>query len=254
MIKIVDVNDVQLNKLKCFILEDKTKESTTHLFHYNGEKKVFKLFRDGINVDNKVAKMNLLNERLKNVDKIVTAETLIRHNGKIIGYTMPFIKGNLFTCLTFRKRKNILVLKEVSKTLKELHKLGIVCADIVLNTMVDENGNVHLIDYDNFAIDDLKVDTKNVILQKYEEIIENFDYHFDNYLLNLFTLNILTKISTRFLEYQYAENPDYFNFKDKEIRDIIEKTFNLKDVYKEDLIVDKIESKKDFKKIKRKIF
>lgn len=254
MIKIIDVNESELNSLKYYRIQKKSKESTVHPFCYNNENKIFKLFKKDINIDNKVTKMNLLNDRLKNINNVVTAETLIQYDGKIIGYTIPFIQGELFNCLSFRKSKNILILKQISEKLKELHKLDIICADFINNIIVDENGIAHLIDYDNFAIDDLKVDTKNIYLQKYEEITDTIDYRFDYYLLNLFTLNILTKISTRYLEDQYIENPHYFNFKNPEIRNIIKQTFKLNDIYNEDLIIDKIENKKDLKKIKRKIF
>lgn len=254
MIKIVDVNEEQLNKLKYFMLEQESMESTVHPFYYKGEKKAFKLFKKNIDVENKVVKMKLLNERLKGIDQVITAEVFIRYQGKIIGYIMPFINGKMFNCLTFNRKKNILILKRVAEILKIVHKLNIVCADILLNVIVDDQGIPYLIDYDNFAIDDLKVDTKNLLLQEYELKVEEFDYHFDDYLLNLFTINILTKISSDYLKFQYRTNPSIFNFKDDEIRNIVENTLDIKDRYEEDLIVDKIESKKDLKKIKHKLF
>ena len=252
MIKIVDITDEQLEKLKYLENKNESMESTTHPFYDNDKKKIFKLFKENTNIDNKVAKMELLNERLKDIEQVVTAESFIRYKGKIIGYTMTYINGKMFGCLTFNKKKNILVLKKIAEILKELHELNIVCADIINNVIVDKDGNPYLIDYDNFAVDNLKVDLKNLLLQKYEKDTKSFDYHFDNYLLNIFTLNILTKIHTPYIKMQYIANPHYFNFRDKEIRDIIDKTFDLNDVYTEDLIVDKINSKKDLKKIKLK--
>ena len=47
--------------------------------------------------------------------------------------------------------------------------------------------------------------------------------------------------------------PELFTFKDDEINKIVRNTFNLKDSYDEDFIVDKIHTDKDFKKIKHKI-
>ena len=88
---------------------------------------------------------------------------------------------------------------------------------------------------------------------QYESITKTFDYHFDNYTLNLFTLTILTTIQTDYLKLQYSANPKYFNFKDHEINRIVKNTFSLKDTYKEDLIVNKINSKKDLKKVKAKL-
>lgn len=254
MIKIIDVTDEQLNKLKYFKFEEESMESTVHPFYYNGEKKVFKLFKEKININNKVAKMQLLNERLKNHKNVVTQEAFIKYNGKIIGYTMPFINGKLYNGLDFNRKQNISILKTISQYLKQLHASNIICGDFINNIIIDNNNIPILIDYDNFAIDNLKIDTKNIYLKNYEKVIKNIDYHFDNYLMNLFTLSIITKIHTIFLEEEYYSNPDYFNFKDKEIKEIVENTFNLNDTYSQHLIIDKIESKKDLKKIKLKIF
>ena len=44
------------------------------------------------------------------------------------------------------------------------------------------------------------------------------------------------------------------NFKDKEINDIFNNTMNLEKIYNEELIIDKINSTKDLKKIKTRFF
>ena len=46
MIRIVDVNEAQLIQLKSYIFETETMGSTTHPFYHEGEKKVFKLFKN----------------------------------------------------------------------------------------------------------------------------------------------------------------------------------------------------------------
>lgn len=252
--KIFRINDKQLEKLTEYTLEKDTEESTIHPFVENKKKKIFKLFKDPNNIENKTKKIILLNERLENNDSVVKADALIKYNGTIIGYTMPVVNGDKFTALSFRKKKNIEVLKEISKQLKILHKLNIVCGDLTNNIMVTKDGTPYFIDYDNFAIDDLEIDVKNGLLQNYEDKIKKFDYHYDYYELNMYTLSILTKIGTRFLESQYNYHTHKFIFNDDEINNIIKNTFKLNKFYKEDLIVDKIETKKDLKKIKPRLF
>ena len=252
--KYMDIDKETLNKLTEKRFETETYESTVHPFTYNNSKKVFKLFKEGINIGNKIKKIVLLNDRLKNIDFVVTAECIIKYNGKPIGYIMPYIDGKIFDSLTFRKKDNILILKDIAQKLKELHKLGIICGDLIDNIMVDSNKNIYFIDYDNFAIDNLTIDSKTNLLKDYEKKVEIFDYKFDNYLLNLITLSIITKIYTQCLKLQYRINYGKFNFRDDEINQIVENTFKLTESYDEDLIVDKIESKKDLKKIKTRFF
>lgn len=252
--KYINIDKGILNKLTEKRFELETRESTTHLFVENNKKKVFKLFKEGINIDNKVKKIILLNDRLKKIDFVVTAESIVMHEGKPIGYIMPYIDGDLFDSVTFKKKDSILILKDIAKKLKELHKLGIVCGDLISNIMIDSNKNVYFIDHDNFSIDNLNIDTKTILLKEYEQEIKNFDYKFDNYLLNLITLEIITNIHTHYLKLQYIVSYNKFDFRDDEINDIVKNTFVLNESYEEDLIVDKIETKKDFKKIKTRIF
>ena len=252
--KYIEIDKNGINKLTEKILTKKTAESTAHPFIDNGKQKLFKLFKEGIDIDNKTKKIILLNDRLKDVDFVITAESIVKYNGKVIGYIMPYINGQVFNSLSFRKKDNILVLKDISQKLKELHKLGIVCGDILHNILVDSNKNVYFIDHDNFSIDGLPIDTKNFFLQEYEKQIKTFDYKFDNYLLNILTLSIITKVQAYYINLYYNKNCENFNFRDDEINKIVRNTLNLNVPYEEDLIVDKIETKKDFKKIKTRFF
>lgn len=258
MLRIIDINEEKFKEMTNYIYDKKTAESTVHLFIENGNKKVFKIFKTysnkPINIDNKVKKMFLLNERLKNIDYVIKAENIIRYKDKIIGYTMGYKDGEIFETYTFNKKINIILLKKASEKLKELHNLGIVCADMPGNILVDKDKNIFFIDYDNFAIDNLQVDTKNIFLQDYEKIFKNFDNKFDYYLFNLFTLSIIKKFCITYIDFAYLEVPKKFKFKDQEINRIIENTFNLnrngKDSYDEDLIIDHI----NVKKIRRRLF
>lgn len=229
-------------------------ESDIYLFNENGESKAVKIFKNNNTLNNKLKKIYLMNNRLKNCDYVVKAEKLVTYNNDIIGYSMPLVNGTDFSMLNYKKCERINILKNLSNHLKRLHKLGIVCADFHRNFMVDENNNIFLIDYDNFAIDDLYVDIENIYLQRYKKNIKHFDKNFDDYLMNLYTISIITKIETAYLFWNYEENRREFNFKSQEINQIVENTFNLKKFYNEELIINQINSKKDLKKINRKIF
>lgn len=260
MLKIININKSEFENLTSQTYKEKTAESTVHPFIESGSKKIFKMFRTNksLNVDNKVKKMFLLNERLKNIDYVVKAENIIKYENKIIGYTMEYKNGGIFDSLTFNKKKNIILLKEIAKKLKELHNLGIVCADIPGNILVDEDKNLFFIDYDNFSIDNLPVDTKNIFLQDYEKKITTIDQRFDYYLLNLYTLSIIKKFCLWGIEFSYKEVPNQFKFKNEDINKIVKNTFNLKYdekiSYDEDLIIDKISIEQNGKKIKIKKF
>ncbi|MBR6690087.1 MAG: hypothetical protein IKL65_02005 [Bacilli bacterium] len=251
MLKTIDITKEQLDKITSYIIEEKTEESTVHPFIEGNKKKVFKFFKPNIDIDNKTKKIKLLDKRLNEDDNVVKAESLVRYNGKIIGYTMPLVYGQMFNPLSFNREKNIQVLKEISKILKKLHTKGIICADIVGNVIVTSEGKPYLIDYDNFAIDGLPVDTKNIFLQRYENKVKTFDEKFDNYMLNIFTISIINRTAPYYL---FNRNGKDYPVKDKAINDIIIHTLDLANNYDDNAIVDKINSKKDLKKIKLKKF
>lgn len=251
MIKTIEVNEEQLKKLTSRIIEEKTEESTVHPFVQDNKRMVFKFFKQNVNINNKIQKIILLDERLDEKDNVVKAEALIKYNGKIIGYTMPYVYGETFNPLSFKREKNIQVLKEISKLLKQLHSKGIICGDIVGNVIVSSDGKPYFIDYDNFAIDNLPVDTKNIFLQRYEKNIETVDEKFDNYMLNIYTISILNKVAPYYLFNRIGKD---YPVKDKNINDIITHTLELRHSYNDEAIVDNINSKQDMKKIRPKKF
>ena len=253
MIKILSINDDNFKQMTQHKLQENTNESHIYFYSQDGRDKVFKMFKDKRVIDNKIYKIGLMNERLKDYDGVVKAEALIKYNGVIIGYIMPRISGQIFTPTSFRKKEIIYKLKEVAETIKKLNSKGIICADILSNIMIDENSETAFIDYDNFSVDGLPVDAKNIFLKKYEEKIQKLDERFDKYQFNLFTLCMLNKLHFSFIYWASNVKPELFTFKDDEINKIVRNTFNLKDSYDEGFIVDKIHTDKDFKKIKHKI-
>lgn len=253
MLKCINLSNEELEK----ITERKFSEgneSNTYILEIEGKEKIVKIFKKTENLPNKIKKINLIKDRLKKCHFVVQPETILKNQGNTIGYIMPKVNGKMFNLLDYSKIQCIYILKDLSTKLKRLHKMGIVVADFPLNFMIDEYGEIKLIDIDNFAIDDLYVDIENIYLQEYKEYIKHFDERFDNYLLNLFTISCLTRTHGPYLYDLFKIDPNKLYFKDNEINDIIFNTFNLNKQYNEDLIIDKIKSKKDVKKIKQKIF
>ena len=253
MLKSINISNEELEKITKRKFSEGN-ESNTYILNIDGKKKIVKIFKKAKNLPNKLIKINLIKDRLKKCDFVVQPEAILKNQGETIGYIMPKVNGKMFNLLDYSKAECIQILKLLSTKLKRLHKMGIVVADFHQNFMIDEYGEIKLIDIDNFAIDDLYVDVENIYLQKYKKHIQQFDERFDNYLLNLFTLSCLTRTYSPYLYALYRNEPNKLYFRDEEINNIIFNTFNLNKQYNEDLIVDKITSKKDIKKIKRKLF
>ena len=254
MIKSINFTDDELSNIKKWIYSEDCYESSTHPYTIDGEKKVIKLFKSKIDIENKIKKINLIKERTKDIDFVITADFFVKNNDKIIGYGMPYIKGKLIDYAKgSSKKQNIMYLKQLSEQLKKLHKLNIIAADFNHNHIIQENGEIKLIDHDNFKIDNLDIDSKNNFVKNYIKKTGKFDDKFDDYFLNLFTISIITHINTlSLLNY----NSFLFNKwpKDNEICSIIKKTLDLEDNYDEDLIVDKTNNKKDLKKLRKRLF
>lgn len=234
---------------------DNSRESNTYFAKYKGNCKVIKLFKSQDVIDNKIKKIILLKDRLKKFDNIITADSFITKNNSIIGYMMPYINGtNIYYEGSLNKKQKIEYLKELSKILKRLHSLNIIVSDFPGNTIIGKDKILYLIDHDNFAIDNLPVDQKNTYLYEYERHVKTFDKSFDDYLLNIYTITLLKKYAMPYIYSIFKANPLDFNFKDNEINNIFNNTMNLTDRYKEKLIIDKIDSPKNLKKLKTRIF
>ena len=254
MIKSINFTNEELSKLKEWIYSEDCYESTTHPYVLDGEKKVIKLFKPHVDLENKIKKINLIKNRTKNLNFVVTADFFVENNNKIIGYGMPYIKGTKMDYVKGSNlKKNIFYLKQISEELKKLHDLNIIVADFDHNYIIKPNDEINLIDHDNFAIDDFEIDSKNNFVTKYIKKTGKLDKKFDDYFLNLFTISIFTG---RNILSVFHSNSYTFNKwpKDDEICEIMTKTLDLDYPYNEDLIIDKIKSKNDLKKLRKRLF
>lgn len=265
MIETINFNNDELNDIKKYIFTKDCYESTTHPYVLNGEKKVIKIFKpdilDVIDINKKIKKIKLIKERTEGLDFITTADFFVKNNDRVIGYGMPYIKGKEINYSSGTKAKtNIPILKQLREKLKILHSLNIVYADFNHNFLIKEDGKIVLIDSDNIKIDNLDIDIKDNILKKYLKRVETLDSKYDDYMLNLFTIGVLSHITpytlTRFGANKFDKWPE-----DKELENIVYNTLDFTseysaktdrpNEYNEKLIVDLINDKKDYKKIRR---
>ena len=241
MIRILKIDENQLNQIKNYNKVYYNSSENLYSFSKDGNVKFFKLFKSSENVETKLKKIDILNNRLKNTSNVAVTDSLLYYNGKIIGYTYSLPNCILFNFLSDKKNTKIQILKKVSEVLKQLHKLGIVASNIATSVIVDNSGNIHLLNYDKFSIDSLPCDiNNNMFYNKYKISIPNIDRNFDNYLLNLITIATINNIYIPYIYNAYDAAPWDFNFRDKEINGIVESTFHLNNAYNERLIVDEI--------------
>lgn len=254
MIPIINKNDCNLSINYNQKFEDCI-ESNTYTATYKNNPVITKFFRNEEAIKNKINKIKLIKERTKDIDLVVTADAFIEDNGKIVGYMMKDIKGiNIYNSyLSTKKEVLIWYLKELAKGLKELHKLGIIAGDYTHNTIVKDN-KLYFIDHDNFMIDNYQMDQENRLIWSYKDKKSEIDKNLDFYILNLYTFSIFRHYNLPFVTDLYYPNNSIFNFRDPEIRQIFENTINLNESFDGQLIIDKIDTVKDIKKIKSKKF
>lgn len=228
-------------------------ECEAYFCEYDGIPKVIKIFKNESAIENKINKIKLLKERLIDVKEIVTADAIVYEENPI-GYIMPYIDGqNLYYTRSLNKMGTLEYYKELSRILKKLHELNIVAADFGKNILYTPDKKIIFIDHDNFSIDNYKIDAENIHLLKYKEKIKTIDEKFDNYLLNIYTVAEFKRIVANAIYLAYDQSPKKFRFRDQDITNIFKNTMNLGTSYNEELIIDKLNTKEDLKKIKTRI-
>lgn len=234
---------------------EESNEADVYYGYYQGKPIVFKKFQNYRVIDNKIKKMKILKERLKDIDNVITADALVYNHNNIIGYIMPFIYGTILIDHPIQKpKKSIELLKQLSSDLKEIHKYNIILSDYENNTLLTPDKKLIFIDHDNFGVDDLVIDNENKFLKQYKKYVNHVDYHFDDYYMNLLTLSYLKKISFPYIDLYISVEKNKLILQDEEVNKIVQNTINLNSVYNEDLIIDHIHDKHDLKKLKTKRF
>ena len=120
---------------------------------------------------------------LSNIKELVLPKKLLTKNGKVVGFTMDYIKGyTLYEIIN----NNLLSKNEIKeifiKILNVINKFRNLPFDFYLgdlhekNVIIDENKNIHIIDPDGFVINNKKfIDNKHISMGKY--LNKQFDYY-----------------------------------------------------------------------------
>lgn len=195
--------------------------------------------KDGIRVvrslknPNDIYKLDYLNQ-IGLPNEIVKATKIIKLDNGLTCYERPFIEG--FKAHSIPKDKYTKVLKAISNKLKELNKFGLIYPDIYNNIIVEKNGNIHFINYEELT-DSNKIDTTDNEYIKKHNGTNNLDKIYNAYLINKLTISLLGNIYYYFLDYDNVKKNISAN--DDEIDKIIYKTLNLEKLKEDEIIIDK---------------
>lgn len=233
-------------------------ESIVFFGKYKNNPIVFKIFNFEKDIENKLNKIILLKDRLKDMDNVITADAIVYENNYPVGYIMPFIYGKKIGTYNYKMRKEFIwYLKTLKAELEKLHELNIISADFENNVLISEDKKLIFIDHDNFAIDDYKIDAENLIIKDYKQNVEIFDHNVDNFYLNMITLCLFNRYIPHYINILYNKEPDIFKFSDPNIDKIVNNTLGILNnkkmpTYNEELLIDFINKSNDIKKIKIK--
>ena len=184
VIKAETIENINLENLE--LLSEQGSEFTV----YNDNDKVYKIFKPNYKLDHKNNYELIYLSSIK-TSRILMPKSLITKNGKLIGYSMEYIK-NSSNVLNDKMKNFINELIAITKDIELLSKLNVRIIDINKNNVV-YNGRLYLIDPGNYYInyiDDLLVyldckepNKKELTEQEKKNIIKLWNYNKFNRLI-----------------------------------------------------------------------
>ena len=247
--------------------------SNSDLFIY--EDKVLKIYKDDCkkNIEIIESVLNHYNE-LANIKSLVLPDELIIYNNHIVGFSMPYIKGNTLDEIiinnTFNEQQMCMIFRKILEVISSFKKLSFSFSIGDLhekNIIIDNNLNVYIIDCDSFIINNNKMtDNNDYLVGKYpnhcfdNNTLSNdvlFDYHtllciifnyiFQDIIINKDNPIEIIKNDSQFKDLKYlcvrAQNIESFELTTEDINDIFE--------FKKRLIYHKPDNTKYIKEIER---
>ena len=214
--------------------------SYSSLFIY--EEKVYKIYEDcfdKVKYNLEILKLLLKYKvYLKNIKELVLPEQLLSYKGHIIGFIMPYIKGNTLYDIINSKSYSTEYIKTIFiKIVKSIDKLNELPFKISLsdlhekNVIVDADNNIHLIDCDGFSINNKQmISDGKIVLGKYlnkqdDEELKNIGISGDYYCLFCMILNYI-------FENKYESELDFEGIikyiDDEYLNNLYKRTLNLK--------------------------
>ncbi len=257
-LKSIEINSDDLNKLVSITTTGC--EGDFYFYEINNEKKLLKIIRELNNRYTQTGLKNivLLNQNYEELKKefpeFVLPENLVMVDKELSGYTMEYIKGRTLDkylediTITFEDKIN--VLKKLGLLLERLSHSNNNISPIVLadlheeNIIVDENGNIKIIDLNGIYLKDNGVPNCKYLITdngfyfkepKYTvncigEVIPN--YNTDILCYCMIIMNFITKSNFyRLRDYQINAYLRYLKIIDfpKEIIDCIDKLYSKED-------------------------
>ncbi len=184
VIKAETIENINLENLE--LLSEQGSEFTV----YNDNDKVYKIFKPNYKLDHKNNYELIYLSSIK-TSRILMPKSLITKNGKLIGYSMEYIK-NSSNVLNDKMKNFINELIAITKDIELLSKLNVRIIDINKNNVV-YNGRLYIIDPGNYYInyiDDLLVyleckepNKKELTEQEKKNIIKLWNYNKFNRLI-----------------------------------------------------------------------
>ena len=168
-------------------------ESDVYLYEDEGIKTALKIFKDEKVLGNKELKLELLKE-----EKLLLKETKllskIYRNDRFIGYTSLYDQCEpLINYFNKSKKTKLYLLSQIQQKYQELNKKEIYIGDFNLKNFRVKNGQVRLIDIDNFSIDGLPFDVKDQFMEQYFSRCSKID-NIDFYSFNFLTLSFFSGV------------------------------------------------------------
>ena len=219
------MNNIELNKS---LLKTKPLYTSQGNKVYQDGDLLYKIFDssyDELTIQNKLEKLEIV-ERL-NIEAL-KPRSIITSDGNVVGYTMNNYKEyKPLNCLEKSKKNKIKVLKRVKAALDQLHDNDIIYGDIDLNNIIEHDNNILIRDIDNANVKNHPFDDGSRDLIRY---ISKFglDENLDNYLLNLFTINYIERITPSYCLEFIKNNNLPFILNTKENKEIVDNMVKLK--------------------------
>ena len=226
----------------------KGKGSDVEVFKYKGI--ALKLYHDRKQLtDDEIKRLEFVSSL--DVEGITKILGLVEIDGELAGFFSEFFNGFHFSDLMFNPRHEevIFFLKQMRNILSNIHAKGLVVGDIKGDNLM----------FNRLLKTSAIVDTKDIVTEKsyfrfksdYTDKFRVADIESDIFLFNILTISILERIKDSYIRYHLETHSLY---RDEKLLKIIEwiRTLNLNG-YESEYIIDYLpDSKKEYKRIKRR--
>lgn len=179
--------------------------------------------------NNKEEKIKILSEEKALKDNIEIKDLVYDEDGKFVGYTTTYKDVTSFDALSYKSQKEkIELLKKLRNKMEILNKNNIYIGDFVNpNNFATSNDKIILFDIDNFRVNDLDFDYKNIFVEDYLKHNNQID-NIDTYCFNYFTISFYTNRLMSYIDGYLRINGLPRKFNTPESRELLKDLLNNK--------------------------